>query len=94
MVCFGISLISRVFTDLISLYNSFCESRLISSLDFDNDGKIRAKDIKELVNRITGITGRHKLEGADAERNQLSEGEGSEMEKVIKHVSKIAEMRL
>ena len=63
-------------------------------IDFDDDGKIRAKDIEELVNRITGITGRHKLEGADAERNQLSEGEGSEMEKVIKHVSKITEMSL
>ena len=41
------------------------------------------------MNRITGITGRNKLEGADAERNQLSSGEGNEMEKVIKHVSKI-----
>ena len=74
--------------------NRFCEFLFIISLDFDDDGKIRAKDIEELVNRITGITGRHKLEGADAERNQLSEGEGSEMEKVIKHVSKITEMGL
>ena len=63
-------------------------------INFDDDGKIRAKDIEELVNRITGITGRHKLEGADAERNQLSKGDGSEMEKVIKHVSRITEMRL
>ena len=40
------------------------------------------------MNRITGITGKNKLEGSDAERNQLSSGEGNEMEKVIKHVSK------
>ena len=47
---------------------------------------IKANDIRELVNRITGITGRHKLKESDADRNQLSE---VEMEKVIKHVSKI-----
>ena len=47
---------------------------------------IKANDIRELVNRITGITGRHKLKESDADRNQLSEGE---MEKVIKHVSRI-----
>ena len=47
---------------------------------------IKANDIRELVNRITGITGRHKLKESDADRNQLSEGE---MEKVIKHVRKI-----
>ena len=54
--------------------------------DFDDDGMIKANDIRELVNRITGITGRHKLKESDADRNQLSEGE---MEKVIKHVSRI-----
>ena len=47
---------------------------------------IKANDIRELVNRITGITGRHKLKESDADRNQLSE---SEMEKVIKHVSRL-----
>jgi len=55
--------------------------------DFDDDGMIKANDIRELVNRITGITGRHKLKESDADRNQLSE---SEMEKVIKHVLKEA----
>ena len=59
---------------------------IILTSDFDDDGMIKANDIRELVNRITGITGRHKLKESDADRNQLSEGE---MEKVIKHVSRI-----
>ena len=59
---------------------------IIFTSDFDDDGMIKANDIRELVNRITGITGRHKLKESDADRNQLSE---SEMEKVIKHVSRI-----
>ena len=68
-------------------WNKFLITTSIS--DFDDDGVIRPSDIEELVNRITGVTGRYKLGGNDAERNQLSEGEGGEMEKVIKHVSKI-----
>ena len=59
---------------------------IIFTSDFDDDGMIKANDIRELVNRITGITGRLKLKESDADRNQLSEGE---MEKVIKHVSRM-----
>ena len=54
--------------------------------DFDNDGVIKPGDIQELVDRITGVTGKNKLGDNDAERNRLSYGEGGEMEKVIKHV--------
>ena len=54
--------------------------------DFDNDGVIKPGDIQELVDRITGVTGKNKLSDNDAERNRLSYGEGGEMEKVIKHV--------
>ena len=60
---------------------------MLSFQDFDDDGVIRPSDIEELVNRITGVTGRNKLGDQDADRNRLSEGEGGEMEKVIKHVS-------
>ena len=47
---------------------------------------IKPGDIQELVDRITGVTGKNKLGDNDAERNRLSYGEGGEMEKVIKHV--------
>ena len=59
---------------------------LYSCQDFDNDGVIKPGDIQELVDRITGVTGKNKLSDNDAERNRLSCGEGGEMEKVIKHV--------
>ena len=53
-------------------------------IDFDGDGVIRPNDIAELVNRITGVTGRNKLGDEEVKRNRL---EDNEMDKVIKHVS-------
>merc|ERR1711933_21201 len=53
--------------------------------DFDGDGVIGPNDIRELVDRITG----GKTDDEETGRNQLDE---KEMENVIKHVLKEADI--